>query len=91
MSFDPPAYRRQDLYDQVWTEPIHEVAKRYGISDVALAKICKKLDIRACDPIPQPTNARPSTTRSGPSRSGRWPSGTGSPMRAESKILWVLR
>ena len=45
MRSDPAIYRRQALYDQVWTEPIREVAKRYRISDVALAKICRKLDV----------------------------------------------
>jgi hypothetical protein len=45
MPSDPPIYRRQDLYDQVWTEPLRDVARRYGISDVALGKICKKLDV----------------------------------------------
>lgn len=45
MPSDPPVYRRQDLYDQVWSSPIREVAKHYGLSDVALAKICAKLDV----------------------------------------------
>src|SRR5262245_1766044 len=34
--------KREDLYDQVWAEPMRTVAKRYGVSDVALAKICRK-------------------------------------------------
>lgn len=38
-------YKREELYDQVWTDPISLVAKRYGVSDVALAKICKKLHV----------------------------------------------
>lgn len=36
---------RQTLYDQVWSTPMTKVAKEYGISDVALAKICKKLTV----------------------------------------------
>jgi hypothetical protein len=36
---------RQVLYDQVWSQPMTKLAKEYGISDVALAKICKKLDV----------------------------------------------
>lgn len=36
---------RQMLYDQVWSTPMTKVAKEYGISDVALAKICKKLTV----------------------------------------------
>lgn len=36
---------RTDLYERVWTESVGAVAKEYGISDVALAKICKKNNI----------------------------------------------
>ena len=36
---------RKQLYDKVWSKPAIAVAKDYGISDVAVAKICKKLDI----------------------------------------------
>lgn len=33
---------RRELYDKVWNEPIVRLSKQYGISDVWLAKICKK-------------------------------------------------
>lgn len=36
---------RHDLYEKVWSQPITKLAHEYGISDVALAKICRKLDI----------------------------------------------
>lgn len=36
---------RQTLYEEVWADPVIIVAKRYGLSDVGLAKICKKLAI----------------------------------------------
>ena len=36
---------RTQLYDLVWTEPMRRLATRYGISDVGLAKICRKHDI----------------------------------------------
>jgi len=39
---------RETLYAEVWAEPVKVVAQRYGLSDVGLAKICKKLHI----PIP---------------------------------------
>src|SRR2546428_12082544 len=39
---------REELYAQVWSEPMVRLAKRYGVSDVALAKVCRKLDI----PVP---------------------------------------
>lgn len=36
---------RKELYNQVWAEPITKLAKKYGLSDVGLAKICKKYNI----------------------------------------------
>jgi hypothetical protein len=41
----PSRYDRQGLYDEVWTEPTQKVALRYGVSDVAIAKACRLLDI----------------------------------------------
>jgi hypothetical protein len=35
-------YNRERLYQEVWSEPVVVVAKKY---DVGLAKICKKLNI----------------------------------------------
>ena len=35
-------YERAKLYEEVWAEAVTKVAKRYGISDVALRKICKQ-------------------------------------------------
>ncbi|MCZ7665646.1 MAG: hypothetical protein M5U22_23155 [Thermoleophilia bacterium] len=31
---------REQLYEAVWTTPVVQLAKRYGLSDVGLAKIC---------------------------------------------------
>jgi hypothetical protein len=39
---------RQELYDRIWAEPVQRVAAKLGISDVALAKICKRCQI----PVP---------------------------------------
>ena len=36
---------RRHLYEQVWSQPMTLLARPYGISDVALAKICRKLGI----------------------------------------------
>jgi hypothetical protein len=36
---------RQELYDQVWSAPMRDVAKQYAISDVTLRKICAKMDV----------------------------------------------
>ncbi len=36
---------REELYEQVWSEPMTTLAARYGLSDVGLRKKCKKLSI----------------------------------------------
>lgn len=36
---------RNSLYDEIWTDPVTVVAQRYGLSDVGLAKICRRLSI----------------------------------------------
>jgi len=36
---------RGELYERIWSTPATKLAKEFGISDVALGKICKKLDI----------------------------------------------
>lgn len=38
-------YRREVLYKEVWSFPITQVAKKYMVSDVAIHKVCKALDI----------------------------------------------
>lgn len=38
-------FERHTLYNEVWREPMTAVAKRHGISDVAVHKICDKLNI----------------------------------------------
>ena len=57
---------REALYELVWSEPRLQLAKRLGISDVALAKRCRKLRIsmpelgywakvEAGKPLPRPS------------------------------------
>jgi hypothetical protein len=41
----PSRYDRQRLYEEVWSEPTQKVAKRYGVSDVAIAKACALLGV----------------------------------------------
>ena len=38
-------YDRGRLYKEVWSEPTQTVARKYGISDVALSKVCRQLHI----------------------------------------------
>ena len=36
---------RNELYEQVWSEPVSKLAPKYGLSDVGLKKICRKLNV----------------------------------------------
>jgi hypothetical protein len=36
-------YSREELYQKVWDRPVQKVAKEFGMSDVGLAKVCRKL------------------------------------------------
>lgn len=38
-------FSRQDLFDLVWSEPTRTIAKRLGVSDVGLAKACRRADL----------------------------------------------
>ncbi len=40
---------REQLYDLVWSEPMRLLSKQIGISDVAIAKHCRKMEI----PVPE--------------------------------------
>jgi hypothetical protein len=41
-------YDREELYRQVWDQPMLKVAEAYGVSSVALGKTCRKLHV----PVP---------------------------------------
>lgn len=43
-------YDRETLYKEAWAAPVTEVAKKYKVSDVAIHKVCKSLEV----PTPQP-------------------------------------
>jgi hypothetical protein len=47
-SGDPLTLSREDLYELVWSKPMTELAQDFGLSDVALAKRCRKLGV----PVP---------------------------------------
>lgn len=42
------SFSRKELYDLVWSEPMRDLAKRFEISDVGLAKACRNAEI----PVP---------------------------------------
>jgi hypothetical protein len=39
------SFERQKLFDEVWATPVKTLAKKHGLSDVGLRKICIALDI----------------------------------------------
>ena len=39
---------REELYEQVWSIPVVQLADRYGLSDNGLRKVCKRLNV----PVP---------------------------------------
>ena len=41
-------YDRETLYHEVWEQSVSKVAKKYGVSDVMIHKVCKSLNI----PVP---------------------------------------
>ncbi|QNI32085.1 site-specific integrase [Alloacidobacterium dinghuense] len=43
-----PRYNREELYEKVWTMPVRIVAREYGVSDAAIAKACRRLQV----PVP---------------------------------------
>lgn len=45
MPYEEQTLSRDQLYEDVWTRPVIQIAKELGISDVALAKICRKLSV----------------------------------------------
>jgi hypothetical protein len=45
MSEQKVTLRREELCEKVWTTPIRKLAPEFGLSDVGLAKICKKHEI----------------------------------------------
>ena len=45
MPQNPLTLTRQSLYDLVWSKAMSTLAKDFGISDVALAKRCRAVDV----------------------------------------------
>jgi hypothetical protein len=41
-------FNREELFAKVWAQPMRNVAKQYGVSDVWLAKVCRALKV----PVP---------------------------------------
>ncbi len=52
-------YEREKLYEQVWNAPVIQVAKLYGVSNVAIKKMCKSMN------IPTPPNGYWTKLRNG--------------------------
>jgi hypothetical protein len=43
-------FKREELYELVWAEPIKKLATRFEISDVGLAKACRRARSRVGSP-----------------------------------------
>lgn len=41
----PKTVTREKLYEEIWKTPGRLLADRYGVSDVAIAKICRKMNV----------------------------------------------
>lgn len=41
----PTSVTRNELYELIWAEPMTKVAPRFALSNVGLAKLCKRYDI----------------------------------------------
>ncbi|QNI35886.1 hypothetical protein [Edaphobacter albus] len=81
---------RDQLYAEVWSEAMTKVSTRYGVSDVALAKICRRMDIPAPErgywarvaagqklprpPLPPRGQGVPQTVQADPGRGRTWAS-----------------
>jgi len=39
------SWNRLDLYNEVWSQPLVKLSQKYGVSDVRLGKVCRKLKI----------------------------------------------
>lgn len=48
MNRNPLTLSRQELYELVWSKPVTEVAREMGLSDVAVAKRCRQVQV----PVP---------------------------------------
>ena len=49
---------RRELYDLVWETPTRHLCKKFGLSDVGLAKTCKRLNIPSDLPPLNSTTSR---------------------------------
>jgi hypothetical protein len=45
VAFSSKSWQRVELYNEVWHQPVLKLAKKYGISDVRIGKVCRKLKI----------------------------------------------
>jgi hypothetical protein len=39
------SYSREEIYAAVWSQPLRDACKQFGVSDVGLSKVCRRLDI----------------------------------------------
>ena len=71
---------REELYEVVWSESLMHAAERYGVTDVAVAKWCRKLD------VPKPGRGYWQKVKA-----GRPPKKPPLPKAAKDQVTWVHR
>lgn len=49
MTYTTITLTREELFEQVWSKPVRQIAAELGISDVGLAKSCRRSGI----PLPR--------------------------------------
>src|SRR5262245_49171868 len=42
---EPITLTRQELYEKIWNTPASKLAREFGLSDVGLAKVCRRHEI----------------------------------------------
>lgn len=59
MAWTKTVITREVLFNEVWAEPLGDVAERYGVSSTDLAKICERLQ------VPRPTQGHWARVKAG--------------------------
>jgi hypothetical protein len=42
-------WNREQLYAEIWEQPASKIAKKYGVSDVFIGKVCRKFQYLDAD------------------------------------------
>lgn len=80
---------RDQLYAEVWAEPLTKVAARHGTYLNILARICQRLKVsrppRATGRVAPPGSPRRDLVSRWPSRATKWPGSEADPRRSRCR------